>query len=232
MQGLHFSHVSAFEDRYDGIFNCLDSDDYYDVNNNGEIVRIDVSKLDSRSADNSTKLKAFVSDYQKAILAATGVSCWRIDDHESHAMWRVFTRSDCGVAIKSTAGDLIRSISTGGYRVVLRQVKYIDYNTDKIPINNLMNAFFYKSNYFEHEKEIRLICYQQTTSEFGELTPNSYLPLPNGGIVLSVNLSQLVKSIVVSPYAPEWFGELVKRVVRTYGLDVPVLASKIILRKT
>ena len=37
-----------------------------------------------------------------------------------------------------------------------------------------------------------------------------------------VNVSTLVKQVVISPYAQDWFGELVASVARRYGLEVPV----------
>jgi hypothetical protein len=101
-KAIHFSHVSAFEDMYDGIFNCLNKDDHYDIKTNGKIVRIEAPPPGSRNAENSDRFREFITLYHQVILRATGVSCWRIDDHESHGMWRIFVKSDEGLAIEST----------------------------------------------------------------------------------------------------------------------------------
>jgi hypothetical protein len=40
-----------------------------------------------------------------------------------------------------------------------------------------------------------------------------------------VDLSALIENIFVSPTAKPWFSELVRKVLRTYGLAVPVQQS-------
>lgn len=228
---LHFSHVSAFEDKYDGVFNCLNDDDHYGIRE-GKLIRLDATTLEASSAGDSAKIKDIVRLYHQEILAATGVNCWRLDNYESHAMWRVFLKSDAGVAIESTMGDLTRSLLPGEYRLVLGKVKYIDYTKEKIPIGYLMNSFFYKNRYFEHEKELRLVCYKLDKSRAAKDKMERYFPLPSSGVELPVDIFSLVKGIYVSPYAPTWFSDLVKKVVMRYELEVPVYPSAIELRRS
>ena len=230
-KAIHFSHVSAFEDMYDGIFNCLDKDDHYDIKTNGEIVRIEAPFPGSRKAENSDSVKEFITLYHQVILRATGVSCWRIDDQESHGMWRIFVKTDEGLAIESSLEKLTGSVSVEEHRFMLGKVKYIDYAKQKIPIKHLMNAFFYKNRYFEHEKELRLICYRIDGVTSGPVAMPNYRPLPPGGLDLPVDVSKLINAIYVSPYAPKWFGDLVERMLQRYGLDIPVCPSKIVLRR-
>jgi hypothetical protein len=229
---LHFSDVSAFEDKYDGIYNCLSADDHYDITNKGRIVRVARSAMDSRAAENSARIKELITGLHRLILQATGVSCWRIDDQESHAMWRVFLKSDEGVAIETDLTNLMNAVSRGEYQLSVGKIKYIDYTKEKIPIDNhLQNAFFYKNQYFEHEKELRLICHATD----GVTMPPPALPnfrlLPEGGLQLPVDLSKLITAIRVSPYAQKWFVDLVVLVAKRYGLNVPVLPSVVALRK-
>ena len=215
---LHFSSVFMFQDAHDGIFNCLGDEDIYTVTN-GKIVRVDPSAAANLDKDNSATIKTFLIQHHKAYLRATGVNCWRIDrDQESHAMWRVFLKSDDGVAIETTLTNLIKALSKEElsqkeYNLNVGKVKYIEYMKDKIPIFNLMNPFFYKSNYFEHEKELRLTCYSRDTTIVADET-KSLRPLPEGGLHLPVDLSKLITAISVSPYANEWFFNLVKLVAK------------------
>lgn len=230
-KAIHFSHVSAFEDLYDGVFNCLDKDDHYDIKTNGKIVRIETPYPGSRCAEDSDRYKEFITSYHQVILRATGVSCWRIDDHESHGMWRIFVKSDQGVAIESTFEKLTGSISAEEYDLMLGKVKYIDYAKEKIPITDLRNSFFYKNSYFEHEKELRLIGYRIDGVTSGPVTMPNFRPMPAGGLDLPVDVSKLISAIYVSPYAPNWFNDLVGQIVQRYGLDVPVYPSEIKLRR-
>jgi len=231
-KAIHFSHVSAFEDMSDGIFNCLDKDDHYDITTNGKFVRIKAPSLGSRNAEDSNRYKEFITLYHKVILRATGVNCWRIDDQESHGMWRIFVKSDEGLAIESTLEKLTGSVSAGKYDLGIGKVRYIDYAKQKIPITDLMNPFFYKQNYFKHEKELRLICFRIDGVTSGPVAMPNYRPLPAGGLDLPVDVSKLINTIYVSPYAPKWFCALVERMVQRYGLDIPVCPSKIALRRS
>ncbi len=230
-KALHFSHVFSFEDRYDGIFNCLTEDDYYDVTDEGKIIRIDSSSLDPRSAENSAKFKVFIGLHHQALLNATGINCWRIDEGESHAMWRTFLKSDEGIAIESTVDNLIMAVSPGNYKLAIGKVRYIDYSQEKIPIDNILNAFFYKNKYFEHEKELRLICYLPNERVPGPVLLENRQSIPKNGVDLPVELSSLITAIYISPYAASWFGDIVAAVAKRFDLQVPVNTSVIKLRK-
>lgn len=229
---LHFSDVSTFEDKYDGIFNCLSDDDHYDITKEGKIVKVDPSAMNFSAAENSARIKELISRLHRLILRSTGVSCWRIDEQESHAMWRVFLKSDEGVAIETDLTNLMNAVSPGEYQLSVGKIKYIDYTKEKVPIDNhLRNAFFYKNRYFEHEKELRLICHATDgVTKPPPALPN-FRPLPEGGLQLPVDLSKLITAIRVSPYAQKWFVNLVVLVVKRYGLNVPVLPSVIALHK-
>ena len=230
-KAIHFSDVYAFEDMYDGIFNCLNEDDHYIIQTNGKIVPMAAPSPGSINAENSDRSKELIRLLHQIILRATGVSCWRLDDHESHAMWRIFVRADEGLAIESTLDKLTDSVSAEEYHLIIGKVRYIDYATQKIPITNLMNAFFYKNKYYEHEKELRLICYRIDSDSSDPVAVPNYRPLPAGGLDLRVDVSKLINAIYISPYAPKWFGDLVERMVQRYGLDVPIYSSKIELRR-
>jgi hypothetical protein len=108
------------------MFNCLNADDFYDITDEGKIIRIDSSSLDPRSSENSAKFKEFLGRNHQTWLNATGVSCWRIAEGESHAMWRAYLKSDEGVAIESTVDNLIRAVSPGDYKLAIGKVKYIE----------------------------------------------------------------------------------------------------------
>jgi hypothetical protein len=228
---LHFSPVTAFEDINDGIFNCLTNDDNYDIQSNGRIVSIAAPAPGSKNAQNAYRTKEFIRSFHKLLVDATGVSCWRLDDHESHAMWRIFIRTDEGLAIESTIDKLIGSISADEYHLMIGIVRYIDYAKHKIPIADLKNAFFYKNKYFEHEKELRLICYRTDGLSADPIAMPNYRPLPASGLDLPVDTSNLMNAIYISPYAPKWFSHLVEQMVQRYRLAIPVYPSNIQLRR-
>jgi len=79
-------------------------------------------------------------------------------------------------------------------RFILQQ-SHIDYSQEKIPIDNLLNAFFYKNKYFEHEKELRLICYILNERMPGPIPLENPQSIPKNGVDLPVDLSFLITAI-------------------------------------
>lgn len=146
-------------------------------------------------------------------------------------MWRVFGDTDLSVAVQSTVGGLVRSLEPNDHIMFIGTVQYIDYAKTKIPLTNMLNPVFYKSEYFSDERELRLACNKVMNSGATEFSPNSYLPMPTAGMDLHVSVEALLDAVVVSPYAPDWFLRLDETVVRKYCHTVPVLPSIIALRK-
>ena len=48
-----------------------------------------------------------------------GVSCWHIDEHESEAMWQLYTAAGQGIAIESTKARLESAL--GGDGIIVDQ---------------------------------------------------------------------------------------------------------------
>ena len=45
------------------------------------------------------------------------------------------------------------------------------------------------------------------------------------GIYYEVDLSLLIKEVIIAPFAQDWFVELVNSVVDRYGLNIPIVKS-------
>jgi len=77
---------------------------------------------------------------------------------ESAAMWELYANRNSGIAIKTTYKGLKESLdksTTDKIKFVL--VKYIDFETEWEPENNLYHPFLSKRKSLEHEKELRAI---------------------------------------------------------------------------
>lgn len=69
------------------------------------------------------------------------VSCWSMSDYESAAMWRLYLKSDEGIAIRSTSGRLKKALSYyPEEKLYLGEVRYIDYEKDHIPNGGMIYA--------------------------------------------------------------------------------------------
>ena len=152
------------------------------------------------------------------------LNSWHESQHESAAMWRLYLKSNEGIAIQSTFGRLKDCFKQGTPDIYIGEVHYRDYVTEKIPESNFFAPFLHKRKSFEHEKDVRALFIEYTKTKDG--LPNLYKPLSSDGIGVPVDLEKLIANIYVAPENPKWFFELVKSVTRKYGLKkIPVQSA-------
>ncbi len=168
------------------------------------------------------KLLTLVELY-KELVSHTFISCWHLSEHESAAMWKLYLKSNDGIAIRSTFGQLKRCFSDENRNIYIGRVKYIDYENDWMPEGNALYPFVHKRRSFEHEQELRAVIQEFSFNSNGGI--NLYKPLLYDGIYIQVDLDVLLDRIYVAPTSPQWLLELVKSVTRVYGLDKEVLQS-------
>lgn len=100
-----------------------------------------------------------ISRATKSLRKCYAVSCWNMSDEESAALWQLYCSSQDGVVIQTTVGRLIRSLEKERRDIYIGEVKYINYVTDSIPINNALYPYLYKRISFQHERELRAIVF-------------------------------------------------------------------------
>src|SRR5215470_12532868 len=105
----------------------------------------------------------------------TFISSWHLNERESAAMWKLYTRTDESIAIESTFAALRDCLPNN---VFLGLVKDIDYETEWVPEGNFFYPFLHKRKSFEHEREVRAI-WQELTGKDGRITVDA--PLSNLG---------------------------------------------------
>ena len=160
--------------------------------------------------------------FMKHIRAFTLINCWHQSIHESAAMWRLYARQTDGIAVKTDFNSLKLSL-TSNEDIHIGEVNYVDYRNYFIPEGDTFSAFLHKRQDFNHEREVRAIVqHHPTTDDVEDLSHEPY----KIGEYFDVDLSLLVKEIVVAPYADDWFLDLIQSVtVHRYGLEVPVVRS-------
>ena len=103
------------------------------------------------------KFLDIVSSNLKMLKEFVAVNCWHINRYESAAMWKLYLKSNEGIAIRSTFGRLRDSLKDEEHKIYIGKVQYIDYEKDKIPDDTSFSPFVHKRKSFEHEKELRAI---------------------------------------------------------------------------
>ncbi len=187
---IHFPSANLFLDKFEGSYS----------KKNVEYRGI----LNREHVENSINMEVLKRE--------VGVSCWHANDHESAAMWELYSKSNESVCVQSTYEKLSNSL---GERAELGLVQYIDYSEDFMPEHDPYLAFLYKRKSYEHESEVRALIKHLPESAFGS------------GVSISVNLEQLIEHVYISPTAPAWFHQLVENAVKRFGLNKPVIQSSL-----
>lgn len=141
--------------------------------------------------------------YRRKFLENVGINCWHANDTENAAMWKVYLSSKDGIAVKSTIKNLKESFNLNEEDVVyIGNIHYNNYEFNDIDMN-----------YNEYSP-----INQKTKTK----------RLKNDGKFVNSDLNTLIDEIIISPSSDKWYVDLVKDVVKSYGLgDKRTFQSKI-----
>jgi len=104
-----------------------------------------------------------ISGDYKWLTKITAINCWHINSYESFVMWKLYLKSNEGIAIRSTFRRLRDSLKDTKPDVYIGKVNYIDYEKDNIP-KDFLSPFLHKRKSFDHEKELRAIVQDLTSA--------------------------------------------------------------------
>ena len=171
------------------------------------------------------QLKQWVNEWanvNKRTRQSTLINCWHENPYESAAMWKLYSREEDGIAIK-TDFDSFKASFTCSQFIYIGSVSYIDYESFFIPEGNAFFPFLHKRKSFEHEHEVRAINSRHPNQD-DEVSMQLYHDLISGAYY-EVDISLLIQQVVIAPFAPDWFMELVKSVTARYNFNFPVVKS-------
>jgi hypothetical protein len=161
------------------------------------------------------------SNFASWVRQFTYVNCWHLNENESAAMWRLYSKSNEAVAIQTTYNKLREFLPNS---VFIGLVKYIDYDKDFLPEGNAFYPFMHKRKSFAHEKEVRIV--------------NQKLPITDKGIQVGIkneqqgysvpiDLEALIEKVYVAPTAESWYFKLVEEILTKYEVEKLVYSSKL-----
>lgn len=195
---MYLSQASQFEDKLDG--------------------RIPVHGI--KSVGTEHPLKQIDSFAESSLKRSHYIGCWSSEAKETYPMWKVYSDYKTAVAIKTTVGDLIKSISEEEKNIYIGKINYINPHGSYQFRGNTLQFFFEKRDYFSFENEIRIL----TTLSYED--NRKLLELPPG-IFIKTNSEILIKEIKLAPLAGDSFKKLVELKLSSMGLDIPVSFSEI-----
>lgn len=138
------------------------------------------------------------------------VNCWHLNEFESEAMWRIYSnKGKDAIAFQTTIGKLRKELNSFAE---VKSVEYVDFNTTFAGPNDLI---FKKRKAFEYEHEVRAVHIDYESKD-------------QVGLFKKVDIEALIEKIYVSPYAPKWFFEIVKNLVKQYKFKIDVVHSTLL----
>ncbi len=210
-QALFFARADKLGDSFEGSYSKV----------NEELRPLFMQRLYDEKEIPEGALKN-MADGLKNIRRSMLINCWHQSSYESAAMWKLYSREEDGITIKTDFNSLKNSF-TCSQDIYIGSVNYVDYNSHFIPENNAFFSYLHKRKSFEHEKEVRAINLR-SASQDDEVSMQLYNDLISGAYY-EIDLSILIKKVVVAPFAPDWFLELIKSVTARYNFNFQVVKS-------
>jgi hypothetical protein len=158
------------------------------------------------------------------------VNCWYMSETESQAMWKLYSSSfDEAVCIQTTYQKIADALSdqpeTVSNDFFIGIVKYTNHHTEKMPEDNIAYPVMHKFKSFEHEREVRIVCWKRDP---GTSNPELLDQYPTG-FPVPIDINSAIENIIVSPAAGNWFLDVVRSVTEKYGISLPVSESSLSL---
>ncbi len=205
---LYFCRADHLEDKYEGSLPPKYVEDLKSL-----FATADVS-------DGDAAAKKLVN-FAKVFKGFVYINSWHVNEHESAAMWKLYLKSNEGLAIRSTVARLKQGFRESPADVFIGNVEYVDYSKATIPDTvNAFRPFLYKRKSFEYEQELRAIVTQEPKKVEDKETAAE-------GLYIPVDLDTLVEQIAVCPTAPRWFPDLVRKTMQRFNINKPVTQSNL-----
>lgn len=152
----------------------------------------------------------------------TNISCWHRTPSESMTMWEIY--SNRGVVIESTPHKLRKSFcDERKFGIHFADVQYCDFTQESFNIverlddggvsGNYLEPFQYKREYYKGKNEFRAITGPLASEEHRKRVVENNKKEDNWnvtidrhktpGIFVTVDLEELIESIVISPFASD-----------------------------
>lgn len=141
-------------------------------------------RRNSRNDNFVEVFKDFMEDYPRR---NTLISSWNVAQHESFALWKMYSKDKLGVAIKTNFDRLKSCFKKTNEEIYIGEVSYFDNEKPEYDFGHF-STLLTKYNYYNFEKEVRCLLRVEN-----EKNP--------GSRKIQVNLNELIEEVYISPFA-------------------------------
>lgn len=206
-KSLRLARADTFEDPYEGLFNDPTIEAITHITPHAP-----------RPLDDAQNFTRRVEEDR----LSTYVNCWHWNDKESAAMWKLYSNNDYCIAIVSDLRTLLPLLPK---HVAFTFVNYIDWDKECFIEPHMSQApYFHKRQEFAHANEVRIIYMQPLHEQRG----GPKLGQQEKGFLLPVDISIIVKEVVLAPQTPDWMSAMIKETTQRYGYNFPITTSQLL----
>jgi len=216
---LFFCRIDKLEDRFEGTLPKISRKLLADWFRRDGVTVPPNGNIDERIKEEVERQINFGEKYK----ALTCINCWNEYQGESYALWKVYSDLNQGIMIKSSFSRIIKAVKESKEEIFCSSIKYIDYEKDSMDIGNVMTPIVHKHKAYSYEKEIRLIHVVSNEGWRHDWDNEKY----EKGIKINVDVQELISEIVISPFAPDWFTELIEDILDKYSIECKLISSKL-----
>lgn len=196
-----------------------------------------ISPLDVRAAKKmfagEEDQKQLSDNYDRTFAALrkhTYISCWHRNDGESAAMWKLYLKSDEGIAVQTSFYRLSHELGESSRLIRIGKVRYKNYMKEPVPggtphpigdayIISEFAPFIHKRVGFIHEKEVRAV-FQDKYKRLDDPSEHTH------GLRIKLAVENLIECVYVAPGTPGWLREAVQSILKCFGIDKDVRRSE------
>jgi hypothetical protein len=215
---LFFARADKFDDKWEGAVSPNDLEAWEEM----------VGASGESPADRDLLVRNYRRTFQ-GLRRHTYISCWHENDGESVAMWKLYLKSDEGIAMQTTFARLRAELNESPRFMHLGRVRCRDYTKESISggrpaaigrawMIGPFAPFTQKRRGFVHEAEVRAL-FQDYYKSLDDASEHEY------GLAVPVDIERLVEDVYVAPETPAWLCATIQDILNKFGLDRDVRSS-------
>lgn len=212
-QSLYFCRSDFLGDPCEGSFPKLDASSLFDY------------AIDPKSYKPTPQQ---VEATRKTLRYMMMINCWCKSNSDSYLMWETYTKTTESICIQTTLPRLSRCLDKQNeFSVLLANVKYLDYEKEKLPEGNILYPFVHKRQYFRDENEFRVIIWipGDEWRYIDEAASPDDFP---DGVSVHIEVDKLIESVYIHPAAPSWMKDTLEKLLKRYKLNCKIEKSAIL----
>ena len=219
---LFFCRLDKLEDKFEGTTAKPNFQNRLKVEKHMRKVMRTMSnydKVEKTDPDNDDSIRQSVKEYydfENKLKSINCINCWNYDDHESAALWKIYSDFGKGIMLKSTLEQIENSFQNASEDIRVSEITYIDYSNDLMDDYNSIYPIIHKDLAYNYEKEVRFIHEIIPLAGWDHDWSNEEV---EEGKYIKTDIDTLIDKIIIAPFAPTWYYDLIKDLCSKYELN-------------